>query len=192
MKHPNKTVGLALALCALLAIPAASAPPTLGGSRPTSMAFSFTASGPQAHPLAELSSTPVDPEVESVCAPPRCHAFPFRVISPIKKAKSVEVSAQIRWTSPTARFWLKVMDVTRDPEILAECFTFFTSAGPSSTVKARAPLGRKLAIWVTVQQVVGASEVVKGVVRAPAKDVAPASPISGLDPTGLFLNPCQG
>lgn len=45
---------------------------------------------------------------------------------------------------------------------------------------------------MTVEQVLGLSEAVTGVVHSPAKDVAPANPIAAADPTDLFLNTCQG
>lgn len=193
MRRLTTMAGLALALGAMTVLPVAAAPPTVGGPRGASMATSFTATGPQAHPIAETTqNNPVDPGVIATCVAPRCYAFPFKVVATKKGAKSAPVSAQIRWTLPTSRFWLSIRDVTKDPEIVANCFTFFTGAGPSATVRVNLLTSRKYAIWVTVQQVLGASEVVKGAVRAPAKDFAPASPISGADPTGLFLNPCQG
>lgn len=179
---------LATAVCIAAAAPAASAP-----ARATSKSISFVAAGPQQHVIAEtVGDTPADPVGDS-CVAPRCYAFPFSPAAPTKGAKSVTASAQITWTSPTARFWLSIMDVTKaTPVEVAQCFTFYTSAGPSATVEGRLPVGRKYAVWVSVQQVVGLSEPVKGVVNSPAKDKPRVSPLSGADRTGLFLNPCQG
>lgn len=156
------------------------------------MSFAFTATGPQQHFFAETTATPLDTGTKESCAVPRCYAFPFVVAGATKSAKSVGVSAQITWSSPVARFWLKVVDVTKAPETVAQCLSFFTSAGPSATVDTRLKVGRKYAIWVPVEQVIGVSESVKGVVHSPNTDKARVSPLSGADRTGLFLNSCQG
>jgi len=157
------------------------------------MSISFTAPGPQQHFLAEtVGTTPVDPGVDDTCVAPRCYAFPFSVAGATKGAQSVGASAQITWSSPAARFWLSIMDVTKTPVSVGQCYTFYTSAGPSATAEARLKVSKKYALWVSVEQVVGASEVVKGVVNSPAKDKPRVSPLSGADRTGLFFNPCQG
>lgn len=185
---------LAAVVCVAAAVPAASAPPkAVGGPGAQAMDFSFTATGPQQHFLAETAgTTPVDPGVGDTCVAPRCYAFPFSAVGATKTAKSVSASAQITWTSPVARFWLSVVDVTKAPVVVGECFSFFTSAGPSATVGAKLFIARKYALWVSVEQVLGASEAVKGVLHVPASDKARVSPLSGADRTGLFLNPCQG
>lgn len=196
MRRLTKTAVLALGLCAAAVLPASAAPPAVGGPKGASMAFGFTATGPQQHVLAETAGNQlpgnIDPEVTDTCTAPRCHAFPFAVAATTKGAKTAEVSAQISWASPTSRFWLQLMDVTKEPSSVAQCFTFYLSAGPSATVRETLKVGHKYAVWVSVEQVAGLSEAVKGIVHAPAKDVAPASRISGADPTGLFLSPCQG
>ncbi len=156
------------------------------------MEFGFTATGPQQHFLAETTGNPVDPGVDDTCVAPRCYAFPFSAVGATSSAKSVSASAQITWASPVARFWLSVVDVTKAPVAVGQCYSFFTSAGPSATVEAKLLLARKYALWVSVEQVIGASEAVKGVLHVPASDKARVSPLSGADRTGLFLNPCQG
>lgn len=192
MRRLISSAAIATALCVLMAIPASSATPTVGGPHGASMKFAFTATGPQQHFLAETASTSVDPEVTDSCAKPRCYSFPFSIAPSKKGLKTASMSAQITWTSPLARFWLHVVDVTKDPEIVASCFSFFASSGPSATVNASLPVARKYAIWVTVQQVIGATEPVKGVLHAPAKDQAPSSPLPTADRTGLFFASCEG
>lgn len=192
-----------LVLTALIAstiavLPASAGAPTVGGPKAAALAFAFTATGPQQHLLAETAGSAVpmspDPEQGDTCAAPRCYAFPFNVAGPTKTAKTVEVSSQITWSSPAARFWLQIMDVTTPsaPFSQAACFTFYTSAGPSATVQATLKPSRRYAVWASVEQVAGLTEPVKGVVHAPATDKAPKSPATAADPTGLFLNPCQG
>lgn len=189
MRRITCSAVLAVAVFLVAAAPAATAAP-----KPTSKSFSFVATGPQQHVLAEtMGDTPVVDPTDGSCVAPRCYAFPFVPGGAKKGTNSVSASAQITWSSPAARFWVSLMDVTKaDAVDVASCYTFYTSAGTSATVEGKLPVGRKYAVWVSVQQLVGVSEAVKGVVNSPAKDKPRVSPLSGADRTGLFLNPCQG
>ena len=155
------------------------------------MPISFTATGPQQHLLAEAIDTPVDPMVTDTCVRPRCFSFPFTLAKPTKASKSVSVSAQITWSSPASRFWLYLRDLTK-AETLAECFSFYGSAGPSATTEALMPIGHKLAVWVSVEQVAGSSEKVTGSLTAPAKQKPKGSVLSSADRTGVIFSACQG
>ena len=81
MRRLTKTAFLALALCAAAVLPASAAPPTVGGPKGASLAFGFTATGPQQHLLAETAGSTVpgnpDSEVTDTCVAPRCYAFAF-------------------------------------------------------------------------------------------------------------------
>ena len=191
---------LLLAAGVLSALPASSATPTVGGVKKASMSYAFTTTGPQAHFLTEtIGTTPVDKEpldeANPQCVKPRCYAFPFAVAPLTKTAKSVAVSSQITWTSPTSRFWLYVVDVTKHPTSVASCYSYYAAAGTSATVEARLPLKKKYAIWVTAQQVVTPTESVKGSLKAPGTHKPVASPVKTVqDPSGIGIGPaaCQG
>lgn len=184
-----------LVLSAAAPTAGAAGPRTVGGPRRASLPISLTAPGPQQHVLAETTEQSIDPEPTESCVPPRCYAFPFVVAPLAKGGKGLTASAQITWTSPLSRFWLLIVDTTKSgaPDVVAECFSYYGSAGPSATIESAVlKVGKKYAVWVTVQTVAGPSESVTGALHAPAKDSPRSSALSNADKTGLFMSACQG
>ena len=174
-------------VAAVTALPAHAAPaPVLDGKKVKSFAFTAAITDPQAHPLAETVSNPVDTEPLTECPKPRCYAFPFTV----KPAKGLDpktpASAQITWTMPTSRFWLVL--VTDKKGEKARCSTFYVTAGQKATIRTTSLKPGKYEVWVTVQNLV-APDTVSGTVAYPATHTPAANP--GPAGTELFASGCN-
>jgi hypothetical protein len=164
-----------------------AATPVLDGKKATSFAFTKAVTDPQAHPLAETTSNPVDTEPTTSCVAPRCYEFPFTV----KPARGVDpktpLSAELAWTMPSTRLWLVLMNVDKKSE-KARCSTFFVTAGTSAVIRATSLRPGRYAVWVTVQQLV-APDTVTGTVAFPGTATPAANP--GPAGTELFVNGCN-
>ena len=184
---------LLLAIVAIVAtaLPSSAAAPVLDGKKTRSFTFKQAVSDPQQHVLAETVGNPVDAEVTTECVAPRCYAFPFTV----KPAKGVPVlttalSAEVSWTLPTSRFWVKLMDVTKKtPVEKTACQTFYVTGGTHAVLRMKSVKpGNKYAIWVTVQQL-AAPDTLSGTVAYPGTHTPKANP--GPFPTELFVHGCN-
>lgn len=174
-------------LSAAAALPAQGAgAPVLDGKKVKTYAFSTPVTDPQAHPLAETVSNPVDSEPLTECPKPRCYAFPFTVKPAKGVAAKTPVSVEIAWTMPTSRFWLVLMTDKKGEK--ARCSTFYVTAGQKATVRSTSLKPGKYEVWVTVQNLV-APDTVTGEVAFPATHDVAANP--GPAGTELFVHGCN-
>jgi hypothetical protein len=181
---------MTLAAVVATALPSSAGGAVLDGKKVRSVAFKFSATGPQQHVLAETAENDVDPGVTNKCAPPECFAVPFTLRPAKGVSPKTPVSARITWTLPTSRFWLMIVDVTKKtPVIKAECYSFYVTAGTAATVVAKnLSAGKKYEVWATAQQVI-APDTITGSIAYPATHKVAANP--GPFPTELFVNGCN-